>query len=115
MKKTLFLILVFASVSFAQLKLVIVGDTTELKQTQGELALLRQFGNSAVGGGLFERIDSSYAEGVDAFNHPYPGSQWARIKYYEFVEKFISSPDTTSLTTDSTFYTINGFTSLTKT
>lgn len=90
----------------------VVGDTTDLKLTHGSgIVLLLQFSaNNKNGGGFFHRIDSTYAEGRDAFAHP-DGElyQWARIGYVEYGNIYINSPDTTALALDSTFYLINGF------
>lgn len=117
MKKILLLFFLMCGIVFAQGRarmIIVVGDTTDLKNTSGSgVVLLQQFSaNNLNGGGFFHRIDSTYAEGRDAFSHP-DGAllQWARIGYVEYGEMYIASPDTTSLTTDSTFYLINGFAS----
>ncbi len=63
----------------------IVGDTTSLKNlTWNQPVILLQFGGGTfdrTGGGLFQRIDSTIAEGTHAFDHPWQGSQWARLQY----------------------------------
>ena len=110
MKYLLFIL--FAFVSLAQTH--VVGDTTDLKNYPGSNAvLLERFGGGDLtGGGLFIRIDSTYSEGKDAFDYSTAeGLQWARIQYPTFAELYISTNDTITLTNDSTYYTINGFSS----
>lgn len=116
MKRFLVLLFLIATLTQAQVintYLPIVGDTTDLKKLDySGICLLQHYAAGTLnGGGFFLRIDSTYVEGKDAFNYPHSGYQWARIQYYEFVEKYISSLDTTTLTTDSTFYTIKKFSS----
>ena len=85
--KTLFLILVvgFLATSFAQ-DIPIIGDTTDLKShTRKQVVILTHFGGGdETGGGLFRRIDSTYAEGTNAFDYEgLDGLQWARIGMIE--------------------------------
>jgi len=91
MKIIVFLILLY-SVGFAQI--TVVGDTTDLKNTHGSgVVLLEQFGGGNLnGGGFFRRIDSTYAEGVHAFDHPSSGKQWARINLTDqFLPRDVSA------------------------
>ena len=78
MKRILFVLMLYGSL-FAQIH--VVGDTTDLKLYDGSgIVLLEKFGaGNTIGGGLFHRIDSTYAEGVHAFDYPSAGLQWARI------------------------------------
>lgn len=82
MKKFLFSLL-FTPFIFAQLgNIHVCADTTELKNWEGSgVVLLDSYGNGSVnGGGLFHRIDSTYAEGSYAFDYAgLGGLQWARI------------------------------------
>jgi hypothetical protein len=80
MKKVILFLLIMCGISTAQY-ITTVGDTTDLKLLKGSgIVLLEQFGKGNLnGGGLFRRIDSTYAEGTNAFDYPYAGSQWARI------------------------------------
>lgn len=84
MKVVLFLLLLFPIPIYSQY-IKVVGDTTDLKNYDGSgIVLLEQYGGSTpdvTGGGLFHRIDSTFSEGVHAFNHPYTGYQWARIQW----------------------------------
>ena len=106
MKRIIFFLFVLCTISFAQIR--VVGDTTDLKITSGSgIILLEEFGaGNRSGGGFFHRIDSTYAEGRDAFNHPSAGYQWARIGYVEYGSMFLNSQDTVTIVTDSTYYTI---------
>ena len=84
MKKFLFIFsLLFTPLVFGQLGNVhVCADTTELKNYDGSgIVLLDSYGNGSVnGGGLFHRIDSTYAEGSYAFDYAtLDGLQWARI------------------------------------
>jgi len=110
MKKIILFLLLLCTASFAQI--TVVGDTTDLKNIkESGVVLLEQFGKgNTSGGGFFHRIDSTYTEGRDAFDYYVAGYQWARIGYVEYAEMYINSLDTTSLTTDSVYYTINGWT-----
>lgn len=80
MKKILLMLVLFTV--YAQAQISVIGDTTELKTTQGSgvVLLLQYYHDANVGGGLFKKIDSTYTEnGTIAFDHPYQGSQWARM------------------------------------
>jgi hypothetical protein len=81
--KWLLFSLLFTSFAFGQLATIhTCADTTELKNYQGSgIVLLDSYGNGSVnGGGLFHRIDSTYAEGSYAFDYAgLDGLQWARI------------------------------------
>jgi hypothetical protein len=62
----------------------IVPDTTKLKTTSGNTAYLKTVvAGKEIGGGMFVKIDSTYPEGVVAFNHPTVGKQWARLRFLE--------------------------------
>jgi hypothetical protein len=62
----------------------IVPDTTKLKTTSGNTAYLKTVvAGKEVGGGMFVKIDSTYPEGVVAFNHPTAGKQWVRLRFLE--------------------------------
>lgn len=81
--KWLLLSLLFVSFASGQLRPIYTCvDTTELKNHAGSgIVLLDSYGNGDVtGGGLFHRIDSTYAEGSYAFDYVgLDGLQWARI------------------------------------
>lgn len=60
----------------------IVPDTTKLKTTSGNTAYLKTVVvGKEIGGGMFVKIDSTYPEGVVAFDHPTQGKQWVREEY----------------------------------
>ncbi len=79
----IFFLLTVAGFSQNFEKIQVVGDTTDLKNTTGSgIILLKQFGRGDnTGGGLFQRIDSTFSEGIHAFDYPYSGFQWARIQW----------------------------------
>lgn len=83
MKWLLFSLLFVPFAAFGQLATIhTCADTTELKNYQGSgIVLLDSYGGGdATGGGLFHRIDSTYAEGSYAFDYAgLDGLQWARI------------------------------------
>jgi hypothetical protein len=107
MKKIILFLLLLCAASFAQI--TVVGDTIDIKLNQGSgVILLEEFGKgNHSGGGLFHRIDSTYAEGRDAFDYYVPGYQWARIGYVEYSEQYISTQDTVVIATDSTYYLVD--------
>lgn len=116
MKKILlFLIFIFFIDASAQYqKIMVVPDTTILKATEGNiLVLLTQFaaGNTS-GGGLFSRIDSTYAEGKHAFDYSgLDGLQWARIGLIDqYVEP--TTTDNTALIWDTDAYSPVGLDSV---
>lgn len=75
--------------SYAQEMIKVVGDTTDLKVTDGNLVLLLRYsGSTENGAGLFRRIDSTYAEGTNAFDYPYSGYQWVRINFLSGSNNF---------------------------
>ena len=80
----LFFVILCGSV-YAQETIKVVGDTTDLKTlTWNRPVILLQYGGSPFnrqGGGIFQRIDSTYGEGTHAFDHPWSGSQWSRLQY----------------------------------
>jgi hypothetical protein len=62
----------------------IVPDTTKLKTTSGNTAYLKTVvAGKEIGGGMFVKIDSTYPEGIVAFNHPTVGKQWVRLRFLE--------------------------------
>lgn len=80
--KWLFLIIFSIPIYSQLLPVHVCSDTTELKAFTGSgLVLLDKYGNGDnTGGGLFHRIDSTYAEGSYAFDYSgLDGLQWARI------------------------------------
>ena len=80
MKKYLLLALLLTVGLNAQV--MMIGDTLDLKTYSGtNLVLLLHYGaGTEEGAGLFRRIDSTYVEdGVNAFDYPYDGYQWARV------------------------------------
>jgi len=83
MKKFLFIFLLIAPFAFGQLLTIhTCSDTTELKNWDGSgVVLLDKYGaGDNTGGGLFHRIDSTYAEGSYAFDYStLDGLQWARV------------------------------------
>ena len=86
MKKLILMLALFTGMVFAQsTNIPIYGDTTDLKSSYSTgVVLLEQFGGATwdqTGGGLFHFGDSSIAEGIHAFDHPYTGKQWQRIQY----------------------------------
>lgn len=86
--KKIILIIFLLSISFlhAQQSIVIIGDTTDLKTypNGGVVLLLHYSHNNMLGGGLFQRIDSTYAEGTNAFDCYWSGLQWARINLVDY-------------------------------
>ena len=83
MKKLLLIILLFSGYILGQ-DIPIIGDTTDLKShTRKQIVILSHFGGGdETGGGLFRRIDSTYAEGTNAFNYEgLDGLQWVRMQY----------------------------------
>jgi hypothetical protein len=61
-----------------------VADTTILKSTNADVAILKTVvSGKEIGGGVFVKIDSTYPEGVVAFNHPTQGKQWVREEYLQ--------------------------------
>lgn len=84
MKKLILLaVIVWLLPVYAQ-DIPIIGDTTDLKNhTQKQIVILSHFGGGdETGGGLFRRIDSTYAEGTNAFNYAaLDGLQWVRMQY----------------------------------
>jgi hypothetical protein len=83
MKKILLIILLFSTYMMGQ-DIPIIGDTTDLKShTKKQMVILQQFGGGdETGGGLFRRIDSTYAEGTHAFDYAgLDGLQWVRMQY----------------------------------
>jgi hypothetical protein len=106
MKKFLFIFsLLFTPFIFGQLApLHICADTTELKNYDGSgIVLLDSYGKGNVaGGGLFHRIDSTYAEGSNAFDYKkLNGLQWARIGVSS-VSATITNATVTTATTGTT-------------
>lgn len=82
MKRILLLLVLLFTISIRAQTITMVGDTTDLKKYSGStLVLLLHYGTgSEEGAGLFRRIDSTYVEdGVNAFDYPYDGYQWARV------------------------------------
>lgn len=79
-----FLFLLLTPLAFSQY-IKVLGDTTDLKTYDGSgIVLLEQYGGvtwDVTGGGLFHRVDSTFAEGTHAFDYPYEGFQWARIQW----------------------------------
>ena len=84
--KKLFLIIAVSFLTapvFAQ-DIPIIGDTTDLKShSVKQIVILQHFGGGdETGGGLFRRIDSTYAEGTHAFDYAaLEGKQWVRMQY----------------------------------
>jgi hypothetical protein len=61
-----------------------VADTTTLKSTNADVAILKTVvSGKEIGGGMFVKIDSTYPEGVVAFKHPVTGKQWVREEYLQ--------------------------------
>ena len=100
----IFLFLLFTASLFAQ-SFKTVGDTTDLKTlVWNQPVLLLQFGGSTfdrTGGGIFQVIDSTYAEGIHAFDHPWSGKQWARVQYLGGASASFNSLYTNTLSLDS--------------
>src|SRR5574340_954450 len=85
----LFILLYVCSIySQSAMKFVVIGDTTDLKTYKnGGIVLLLHYGNgNNLGGGSFQQIDFTYAEGANAFGSYYSGYQWARIN---LVDQYI--------------------------
>lgn len=80
MKKYLLLALLLTVGLNAQV--MMIGDTLDLKTYSGtNLVLLLHYGaGTEEGAGLFRKVDSAYVEdGINAFDYPYDGYQWARV------------------------------------
>ena len=111
MKKFLFIFsllftpFMFAPFMFGQLlPLHICADTTELKNYDGSgIVLLDSYGRGDTkGGGLFHRVDSTYAEGYFAFDYKkLNGLQWARIGLFSPVVSAGENVFTTTATKDT--------------
>lgn len=82
MKKYLILFLLLGSIGLYAQSMKVIGDTTDLKlYSDSKVVLLLGYGNgSEEGAGIFRRIDSTYTEdGINAFDYPVDGYQWARV------------------------------------
>ena len=103
MKKLILFLLL--SIPILGQELQIAGDTTVIKLiASSRVVLLLQFGGSTFdtnGGGLFQCIDSTYAEGTHAFDHPWTGKQWVRIQYLGGASASFNSLYTNTLSLDS--------------
>ena len=111
MKKIILFLLLLCTASFAQL--TVVGDTTDLKNTkESGMVILEQFGKgNTSGGGFFRRIDSTYAEGTNAFDYYVAGYQWVRLN---LVDQYVrpSTANNTVLIWNSNAYTPIGLDSM---
>ena len=99
--KTILLVL-FAFSLYAQ-SIPVVGSTTDLSSNEGTGVIILNVPTSS--GGIYSYIDSTYAEGTYAFDHPYSGKQWAKLGAFGNIS-------TASLT--ATSLTVSGAVNITK-